>query len=47
MTKQNDKAIEVLRRAPVYLLEELGRDPDAAALQQDARFQNLLRTKNQ
>jgi tetratricopeptide (TPR) repeat protein len=42
---QLDKALAVLQNAPKYLLEDLNRQPDTRRLQQDSRFQDLLRKK--
>ena len=37
--------MKVLADAPLPLIEELSRQPDVRSLQQDTRFQELLRSK--
>jgi tetratricopeptide (TPR) repeat protein len=41
-----DRTLEAIARAPARLLAELNRAPDLRALQQDARFQELLQRAN-
>ena len=40
--KQREKSLELLRNAPVQLLQELNHQPDVKDLQQDPRFQQWL-----
>jgi serine/threonine protein kinase/tetratricopeptide (TPR) repeat protein len=42
---QREESLRVLRRAPRWLLSELGRQPDVKDLQQDSRFQELIQTQ--
>ena len=42
---QREEALQVLRRAPRGLLSELSRQPDVKGLQQDSRFQELIRAQ--
>ena len=42
---ERGKTMRVLAEAPAPLIEELSRQPDVRSLQQDAVFQELLRTK--
>jgi len=42
---EREMTMKVLADAPLPLIEELSRQPDVRSLQQDARFQGLLRSK--
>jgi serine/threonine-protein kinase len=42
---QREQSLRVLRRAPPGVLSELSRQPDVKDLQQDSRFQELMRTQ--
>jgi tetratricopeptide (TPR) repeat protein len=42
---QREESLRVLRRAPRWLLGELSRQPDVKDLQQDSRFQELIRAQ--
>ena len=43
--QQREEALRLLRRAPRWLLGELSRQPDVKGLQQDSRFQELIRAQ--
>src|ERR1035438_183514 len=42
---QREESLRVLQRAPRWLLGELSRQPDVKGLQQDSRFQELIRAQ--
>jgi tetratricopeptide (TPR) repeat protein len=43
--QQREESLRVLRRAPRWLIGELSRQPDVKGLQQDPRFQELIRAQ--
>ena len=44
--QQRDKALEALRNAPLPMLQELNRNPEAKELRQDPRFLELMAKKS-
>ena len=44
--QERQRTLDVLRNAPVYLLERLNREPDFRDLQKDVQFQELIHKKS-